>query len=72
MDQEWEYLSDHPAAYVKTTSGLSSEDINSNTETEEANAWSIQLGEIRVLEVKSPESAGNATWSNYNPGLTSI
>jgi len=71
MDKEWEYISD-PAAYVKTTSGLSSEDVNLNTEIEEANAMSIQLGEIRSLEVKSSEPEGTATWSDYNPGLTSI
>lgn len=71
MDKEWEYISD-PAAYVKTTSGLSSEDVNLNTEIEEANVLSIQLGEIRSLEVKSSEPEGTATWSDYNPGLTSI
>lgn len=71
MDKEWEYISD-PAAYVKTTSGLSSEDVNLNTEIEEANALSIQLGEIRSLEVKSSEPEGTATWSDYNSGLTSI
>jgi len=71
MDKEWEYISD-PAAYVKTTSGLSAEDVNLNTEIEEANALSIQLGEIRSLEVKSSEPEGTATWSDYNPGLTSI
>jgi len=68
MDKEWEYISD-PATYVNTTSGLTSEDVNLNTEIEEANALSIQLGEIRSLEIKSSEAEGTATWSDYGQGL---
>jgi len=70
MNKEWEYISD-PEIHVKTTSGLTTDDLSLDTEIEEADALSIQLGKIRSLEVNSSEPEGTATWSDYKSGLPS-
>ena len=60
-----------PEIHVKTTSGLTTDDLSLDTEIEEADALSIQLGKIRSLEVNSSEPEGTATWSDYKSGLPS-
>ncbi|MDQ0638472.1 Mn-containing catalase [Pedobacter sp. W3I1] len=68
MDKEWEYIAD-PLNHVTATAGLTNQDEEKLDESEQTNAMSIQLGEIRSLEVDQSEPEGVAQWSTYGTGV---